>query len=97
MDRRKGKRFSLEVKVLDEGPFEFIKDEDELELLDAIAFHSCSSDSIVQLRTFMDGFWEVVRRRDIFVGYSQAEFEKLLGGVSRLDRYDASPFTATFR
>lgn len=89
IDRRTRSFFTLEIKTLETG-FEFVNDEDEAELLEAITFDLCATDAALQLQAFMDGFWELIRRRDMFLGYTQSEFEKLIGGVSVMNRYALS-------
>ncbi|KAF8904403.1 hypothetical protein CPB84DRAFT_1772952 [Gymnopilus junonius] len=92
VDRRTGKLFSLEIKTFDQG-FEFVNEEDEVELLEAITLNLCAPDAILQLQAFMDGFWELIQKRDLFLGYSQSEFEKLVGGVALINRDACSTYT----
>ncbi|KDR75140.1 hypothetical protein GALMADRAFT_249061 [Galerina marginata CBS 339.88] len=85
IDRRTGKPFSVAAKALATG-IQFANDGDEVALLDAITADQIAGDASSQLLSFMDGFRELIHRRDMFWGYTEADLEKVIGGVSVLDR-----------
>lgn len=65
---------------------EFVNVEEEEELIDNIVVKKhVGPKAAPQLHSFLDGFRDLVHRRDVFFGYSQSEVEKLIGGVSLLD------------
>ncbi|CAA7261756.1 unnamed protein product [Cyclocybe aegerita] len=84
LDRRSGKPFAVELK-LEGNKYNFVRQEDQDEFLDAAMAHRASGGYGSQLRAFMDGVWGLLRRRDAFLAYSQAELEKFIGGVSEID------------
>lgn len=83
---RTRKPFSLEFKRDHEG-YTFLSDEDRNEFVEASAAHKISGDCSLQLRSFMDGFWELIRTKDVFYAYTQAEVQKFVGGVSEVERF----------
>ena len=88
IDRRTGKPFLVEVKLLEHGPGDdFVHREDEDEFFEALAIHRCSNGAGPQMRALVDGFFELLRKRDIFLGYTSSEIEKLIGGISVFDMY----------
>lgn len=88
IDRRTGKPFLVEVKLLEHGPGDdFAHREDEDEFFEALAIHRCSNGAGPQMRTLVDGFFELLRKRDLFLGYTSSEIEKLIGGISVIDMY----------
>ncbi len=86
LDRRTGKPFSLEFKRDSKG-CSFMSDEDRNEFVEAVAAHQNSGGHSLQLRSFMDGFWELIRRKDIFYAYTQSDIQKFVGGVSEVERF----------
>jgi len=64
-----------------------MNDEDRNEFVEAVAAHRHSGGYSLQLRSFMDGFWELIRRKDIFYAYTQPEVQKFVGGVSEVERF----------
>ncbi|KAF4620745.1 hypothetical protein D9613_000495 [Agrocybe pediades] len=90
INRRTRKPFSIEIKDdITEG-LEFVNHEEEEELIDAIAVQRYTSKTVAQLHAFLDGFRDLIHRRDVFYGYDQSEVEKLVGGISLLDRDQCS-------
>jgi hypothetical protein len=64
-----------------------MSDEDRNEFVEAVAAHQHSGGYSLELRSFMDGFWELIRRKDIFYAYTQSEVQKFVGGVSEVERF----------
>ena len=86
IDRRTEKTFRVEVKPLaNMSGDDFAHKEDEDEFYEALAIHRCSNGAGPQMRALVDGFLELLRRRDLFVGYTLSEIEKLIGGISEID------------
>lgn len=86
VDRRTEKPFLVEVKLLENGPGDdFVHQEDEEEFFEALAIHRCSNGAGAHMRALVDGFFELLRKRDLFLGYSLSEIEKLVGGISVID------------
>ncbi|KAF8973048.1 hypothetical protein BDZ97DRAFT_1779019 [Flammula alnicola] len=95
IDRRTGKPFLVEVKPLENGSDdEFLHLDDEEEFFEALAIHRCSGGAGLQMRALVDGFRELLRKRDIFLGYTRPEIEKLIGGISVIDIDECSKSTA---
>jgi len=91
IDRRTGKPFLVEVKLLEHGPGDdFTHQEDEDEFFEALAIHRCSNGAGPQMRALVDGFFELLRKRDLFLGYTPSEIEKLIGGISVIDIEEGS-------
>ena len=83
MDRRTGKLLSLEVK----SGHVFESQEDEEEAVDAISAYRVSGGCAAQLRSFMDGFWDLIGRKDTFKAYTQDEVRMFIGGISEFWRF----------
>jgi len=84
LDRRTGKPFSVDLKR--EGTeYTFMQPEDQTEFTNAVSAHRASGGLSLQLRSFIDGVWDLIRRQDTFVAYKQLELEKFVGGVSEID------------
>ena len=64
-----------------------MSDEDRDEFIDAVTAHQVSGGHSLQLRSFMDGFNDLVPRKDTFLAYTQAELQKVIGGLSEFERY----------
>ncbi|KAF9478799.1 hypothetical protein BDN70DRAFT_921647 [Pholiota conissans] len=91
IDRRTEKTFHVEVKPLaNMSGDDFAHKEDEDEFYEALAIHRCSNGAGPQMRALVDGFFELLRRRDLFVGYTLSEIEKLIGGISVIDVEEGS-------
>lgn len=85
-DSRKGQPFSVDLK-LEAGRYTFRDYSDKEEFLEAFTAQR-SGGAGRQLRAFMDGFWGLLdNKKDIFLTYSQSEFERAIGGVSEIDLY----------
>lgn len=84
-DSRTGKPFWVDLK-LEAGRYTFRDYSDKEEFLEASTAQQ-SGGAGRQLRAFMDGFWGLLDKRDIFLTYSQSELEKAIGGVSEIDLY----------
>lgn len=87
VDRRTEKPFLVEVKPLEQAPSadDFLHKDDEDEFYEALAIHRCSNGAGPQMRALVDGFFEILRRRDLFLGYTLSEIQKLVGGISVID------------
>lgn len=85
IDSRSGKPFSIDLK-LEAGRHTFRDYCDKGEFLEAFTAHRTGGAGL-QLRAFMDGFWGLFDKKDIFLTYSQSELEKVIGGVSEIDLY----------
>jgi len=83
VDSRTGKPFSVGLK-LEAGRFTFRDYVDKQECLEAFTAQRTGGAGR-QLRAFMDGFWGLFDKKDIFLTYSQSELEKAIGGVSKMD------------
>jgi E3 ubiquitin-protein ligase NEDD4 len=88
IDKRTGKSLSLEVQ----SGYVFDNQEDEDEVVAAISAYRASGGCAAQLRSFMDGFWDLIGRKDTFKAYSQDEVRMFIGGVSELQRFVADFF-----
>lgn len=75
---------SLEVKS---PGYLFESQEDEEEVVDAISAYRVSGGCAAQLRSFMDGFWDLIRRKDTFKAYTQDEVRMFIGGISEFWRF----------
>ena len=84
LDSRTGKPFSADLK-LEAGRHTFRDYSDKEEFLEI--FTAQRNGGAGQLRAFMDGFWGLFDKKDIFFTYSQLELEKAIGGVSEIDLY----------
>jgi hypothetical protein len=89
LDSRTGKPFSADLK-LEAGRYTFQDYDDKKEFLEAFTAQRTALGGAGQLRAFMDGFWGLFDKKDIFdifFTYSQSELEKAIGGVSEIDLY----------
>ncbi|KAF9529254.1 hypothetical protein CPB83DRAFT_812581 [Crepidotus variabilis] len=84
VDKRTGKPFTANVKLDDTG-YTFMDTSDQNEFVEAVTVHRAAAGQEFQLRAFMDGFWELIRKRDTFWAYSKAEVKKFVGGYSEVD------------
>ena len=88
LDSRTGEPFSADLN-LEDGRLAFRDDNDKAEFLEAYTAQRSGAEGAHQLRAFMDGFWGLFDKKDIFftysVVYSQSELEKAIGGVSEID------------
>ncbi|KAF5322156.1 hypothetical protein D9619_001454 [Psilocybe cf. subviscida] len=95
LDRRTGEPFLVEVKSLEEGPgHQFSHAEDEEEFFDALAIHKGSGTTGLQFSALIDGFRELMHKRDMFAGFTQAEIERIIGGVPIIDIEECSKTSA---
>jgi len=85
LDTRTGKLFSLDLK-LEAGRYTFRDYSDKEEFLEAVIAQRTGGAGR-QLRSFMNGFWGLFDKKDIFLTYSQSELEKVIGGVSEIDLF----------
>ena len=85
IDRRTRKSLSLELKQDIDG-WAFLSQEDHEEFTNALAAYRGAGAESVQLRFFMDGFWDVVPSGRTFWAYSQLEVEKLVGGITEFEQ-----------
>ena len=72
---------------LEAGRHTFRDYSDKEEFLEAFTAQRSALGGAGQLRAFMDGFWGLFDKKDVFFTYSQAELEKAIGGVSEIDLY----------
>jgi len=70
----------------------FDNQEDEDEAVAAISAYRASGGCAVQLRHFMDGFWDLVPRKDTFKAYTLEEVQMFIGGVTKLRRFASAFF-----
>ena len=86
LDSRTGRPFSADLK-LEAGRHTFRDYIDKEEFLEGFTAQRSGLGGAGQLRAFMDGFWGLFDKKDIFFTYSQSELEKAIGGVSEIDLY----------
>jgi len=62
--------------------------EDEDECVAAISAYRASRHGgwAIQLRYFMDGFWDLIGRKDTFRAFTQDEAQKFIGGICEFQR-----------
>ena len=65
--------------------------EDHEEFTHALAAYRGAEAEHVQLRSFMDGFWDVIPSGRTFWAYTQLEVEKLVGGITEFEQYVLPP------
>ena len=86
VDKRTGKSLSLVLQ----SDYVFNRQEDEDEFIAAISAYRASSGCAIQLRYFMDGFWELIGGKDTFRAFTQDEVRKFIGGLSEFQRFVAN-------
>ena len=84
LDSRTGKPFSADLK-LEAGRHTFRDYNDKEEFLEAFTAQRSGLGGAGQLRAFMDGFWGLFDKKDLYFSYSQSELEKAIGGISEID------------
>jgi hypothetical protein len=86
LDARTGQPFCAEIKHDDTG-YTFSNEDDRDKFASSFSAHRGALDPNFVLESFMDGFWEIIRNKGVFRGYTQPEVRRLIGGVSELDWY----------